>query len=383
MELDQAIQELSIKDDGPLILSNQAQYCSIERNKCSIVGRFLNPSLQRMSNWILDMPRIWRLYSRVRGVALSQERFQFFFNSEDDLIEILKTGIWTQDEWCVVMERWVEKPTEDSLMFVPVWLRLRNIPINYYTEDTIKKIAGCVGQVLKVELDLEKSQAQDYVRVQVLFDVRNPLRNSKEVQTPSGEVVSVSFDFERIRKRCFYCQRLTHEKNVCPQSKSEINKETAVHPRSCDSGLIEGKAVLRKNTEKNLYPDKLSTLTKASCMVHSENIQSSFKKVCIPNLSISSAGNGDYEMISELPLGVTDASSSGLSIKQKNPRKRKASLIRKKQELKGDTKGKEDSLNIEFASIIKRKKESTGVETSEEIEKDEFAVVHHEPLQYD
>jgi len=281
------------------------------------------------------------------------------------------------------MERWVEKPTEDSLMFVPIWLRLRNIPINYYTEDTIKKIAGCVGQVLKVELDLEKSQAQDYVRVQVLFDVRNPLRNSKEVQTPSGEVVSVSFDFERIRKRCFYCQRLSHEKNVCPHSKSEINKETAVHPRSCDSGLIEGKAALRKNTEKNLFPDKLSTLTKASCMVHSENIQSSFKKVCIPNLSISSAGNGDYEMISELPLGVTDASSSGLSIKQKNPRKRKASLIRKKQELKGDTKGKEDSLNIEFASIIKRKKESTGVETSEEIEKDEFAVVHHEPPQYD
>ena len=152
---------------------------------------------------------------------------------------------------------------------------------------------------------------------------------------------------------------------------------------SINPELIEGKAVLRKNTEKNLYPDKLSTLTKASCMVHSENIQSSFKKVCIPNLSISSAGNGDYEVISELPLGVTDASSSGLSIKQKNPRKRKASLIRKKQELKGDTKGKEDSLNIEFASIIKRKKESTGVETSEEIEKDEFAVVHHEPLQYD
>jgi len=98
MDLDQAIKEMSINDDSPLILSNQAQFCSIERNNCSIVGRFLNPSHQRMSNWILDMPRIWRLYSRVRGVALSQERFQFFFKSEDDLIEILKTGVWTQDE---------------------------------------------------------------------------------------------------------------------------------------------------------------------------------------------------------------------------------------------------------------------------------------------
>lgn len=67
-----------------------------------------------------------------------------------------------------------------------------------------------------MELDLEKSQAQDYVRVQVVFDVRNPLRNSKEVQVPTGEVVSVTFDYEHIRKRCFLCQRLTYDKADCP-----------------------------------------------------------------------------------------------------------------------------------------------------------------------
>ena len=44
MDLDQAIKEMSINDDGPLILSNQAQFCSIERNNYSILGRFLNPS---------------------------------------------------------------------------------------------------------------------------------------------------------------------------------------------------------------------------------------------------------------------------------------------------------------------------------------------------
>jgi len=79
MDLDKAIMKMSIKDDGSLILSNQAKFSSMERNSCSIMGRFLNPPHQRMSNWILDMPRIWRLYSRVRGVALSQERYQFFF----------------------------------------------------------------------------------------------------------------------------------------------------------------------------------------------------------------------------------------------------------------------------------------------------------------
>ncbi|KAL9277760.1 hypothetical protein AtEden1_Chr00c002g0322591 [Arabidopsis thaliana] len=98
MELDQAIQELSIKDDGPLILSNQAQYCSIERNNCSILGRLLNPSHQRMSNWILDMPRILEVIFKSKRSCVITERFQFFFKSEDDLLEILKTGVWTQDD---------------------------------------------------------------------------------------------------------------------------------------------------------------------------------------------------------------------------------------------------------------------------------------------
>lgn len=67
--------------------------------------------------------------------------------------------------------------------------------------------------MLLVLFDPEKSQAQDYVCVRVLFDVRNPLRKSKEVQLPTGEIVAITFDYERIK--CFHCQRLTHEGRVC------------------------------------------------------------------------------------------------------------------------------------------------------------------------
>ncbi|ANM62508.1 Ta11-like non-LTR retrotransposon [Arabidopsis thaliana] len=168
-DLDKAIQNMSLEDNQPLILSNLPQFSSIERNSCSILGRFLNPENQRMSNWILDMPRIWRLSNRVRGVALSKERFQFFFKYEEDLEEILKTGVWTQDDWAVVMQKWIEKPPDDYLRFLPIWVRIRNIPVNYYTEDTIKEIAGCLGKVMQVVMDPEKSQVQDYVRVQFYF----------------------------------------------------------------------------------------------------------------------------------------------------------------------------------------------------------------------
>jgi len=307
-----------------------------------------------MSNWILDMPRIWRLYSRVRGVALSQERFQFFFKSEEDLIEILKSGVWTQDEWCVLMERWVEKPSDDSLLFLPVWIRLRNIPINYYTEDTIKEIAGCVGKVLTVELDLEKSQAQNYIRVQVLFDVRNPLRNFKEVLIPSGELISVSFDYERIRKRCFLCQRLTHEKSVCPFVSLGNSKESKKDLSFSDSGFLDGKSCLVNPGEK-IVPTKL------------------------PSLSADQASSIDSE---GFPFGFNESGASGLSIKQKNPRKRKASIVHNKQAARDGSKEKEVSLNVEFANAIKRKKEIADLERVDCMEKAVITVVPQEPPQY-
>jgi len=41
----------------------------------------------------------------------------------------------------------VEQQPEEYLVFLPVWVRLRNIHVNYYTEETIKEIASCLGEV--------------------------------------------------------------------------------------------------------------------------------------------------------------------------------------------------------------------------------------------
>ena len=58
----------------------------------------------------------------------------------------MKTCVWTQDDWGVVMQRWNEKPPSDYLMFLPILVRVRNIPVNYYTKETIKEIAVALGK---------------------------------------------------------------------------------------------------------------------------------------------------------------------------------------------------------------------------------------------
>lgn len=212
--IDMSMATLSMEEiDEPFEMPD---YFSSESNVMSIIGRILNPECLKMSSLILDMPRNWKIYDRVRGVALSQERFPFIFKYEHDMEEVLSKVVWTYNDWAIVIDRWREFPPEDYLQFMPIWVQIRNIPINYYTAKSIMALGELIGQVKVVAYDPRKAQNRDYVRVQVRFDVSRPLRRSKVVILPSGESTTVWYDFERIQKRCYECQRLTHERERCP-----------------------------------------------------------------------------------------------------------------------------------------------------------------------
>ncbi|CAA7035373.1 unnamed protein product [Microthlaspi erraticum] len=121
-----------------------------------------------MKSLFWDLPRAFNCFDRVRGVSLTKDTFH-----EEDLLKVLKVGVYTQDDWCVTLERWVEKPLDDFLTILPVWVRLYEIPVNYYNEATITDIARCPDNpargknLIKLPVPAPKS-------VPVVVDVQRP-----------------------------------------------------------------------------------------------------------------------------------------------------------------------------------------------------------------
>ncbi|XP_024009554.1 uncharacterized protein LOC112084588 [Eutrema salsugineum] len=190
--MDKALMAMSLEEEEvPFDLPDTPAYCSSDKNEFSLIGRLLNPECQKMANLILDLPRKWQKYDRVRGVALSRERFQFFFKYEHDLNEILDKGVHTFNEWALATERWEEQPSSESLQFVPIWVQIRNIPINHYTEEAITALGDLVGLVTEIAFDPTKAQNKEFVRVKVKFDVSKPLRQSKVINLPKGGSTTV------------------------------------------------------------------------------------------------------------------------------------------------------------------------------------------------
>lgn len=105
---------------------------------------------------------------------------------------------------------------------IPVWVHLRNIPGNHRTLKAIKDLGGFAGRVIEVVFDPLRVQSREYVRVRVRMDVTNQVRRTKVVNLPFGGQTTVLYDFERLQKRCYNYQRLTHEQEKCPILNKDI-----------------------------------------------------------------------------------------------------------------------------------------------------------------
>lgn len=175
----EVMQGMSLEEDKSIVIPQDDTFCAMERGGRSLLGRLLNPECQNMARMLRMMPKIWKVYERVKGIALTRERFQFVFDLETDIQTVLKQGFWTFDDWGMAMERWVEYPPKNFLQTTVIWARLRNIPVNYLTLKTIDAIAYGIGHVKVIEFDPEKPLLNDYVRVQVIIDLNQPIRDKK------------------------------------------------------------------------------------------------------------------------------------------------------------------------------------------------------------
>lgn len=144
---DAAFGALSLEDDDPIELPDSPRFRVFDENATSVLGRLLNPDCQIMAKMIDAMPRVWRMVGRVCGIALSKEKFQFIFKREEDLQTVLNDRPCSYDHWTMIMERWIPYPPPDFLTSFDVWVRIRNIPMNHFTIETMDTLGSAIGKV--------------------------------------------------------------------------------------------------------------------------------------------------------------------------------------------------------------------------------------------
>ncbi|KAL0749147.1 hypothetical protein Bca101_031150 [Brassica carinata] len=118
-----------------------------------------------------------------------------------------------------------------------IWIRIRHIPLVYFTIDTMYALAKEIGKVEEIAYDPKVSQTKDYIRARITFNVDNPAKVTRKLNVESSDPVTIEFEYEKIHKRCFHCFRLTHEKIRCPHLRKGFFKEK---PHTLETQLLRG-----------------------------------------------------------------------------------------------------------------------------------------------
>lgn len=163
-----------------------------------------------------SLPRTWGLTSRVQGRVLDDTYVQFLFQSEVDLLSVQRREPWIFNNWFVAFQTWEDFPDFDFLTTIDLWVQIRGLPLPYVSENTVRRIAGSLGEVIELDfLDVVTNHIR-FIRVRVRFGITDSLRFFRRLRFQSGERAMVGFQYERLRRICSHCFQLTHQRSYCP-----------------------------------------------------------------------------------------------------------------------------------------------------------------------
>lgn len=202
-------------DNVPFTIPQAIVHQAVEENRFCLIGRPVMPRKQNLRQIIATLPRSWGLVGLARGRIVEQRRFQFIFPSEESLETVMRRGPWSFADRMLILEKWTPEMVPNALNFIPFWIQIRGIPLQFMNLGVINSIARSLGDRMEVDFDEATVVRVQFVRVRINWNVNHPLKFQRNFQFSPGENTVLSFFYERLRGFCNVCGMMTHDSGRC------------------------------------------------------------------------------------------------------------------------------------------------------------------------
>ncbi|KAL0455499.1 UNVERIFIED_CONTAM: hypothetical protein Slati_0889100 [Sesamum latifolium] len=184
----------------------------------------------------------------LQHISATANGFYFFtFKTPAFMEEVMEEGLWLFQGQPVVLQAWEQGMSlrRYKHMQVPVWIRHRHLPMEYWTEDGLSVVASGVGVLLYTDKITKFCSQLDYARVCIMLDYHSKLPRHLVVLSPilrEGNAVPIKVDveYEWLPMRCTQCCSLGHNRKNCPEV--QVRKETvpmSVFVQKQQSNLVD------------------------------------------------------------------------------------------------------------------------------------------------
>jgi len=223
----------------------------IERNKkawdCFVLGQFYSdPPAQGTIHNIVN--GIWS--KNFRDIVVSKmagNAFLFRIPNSSTRSRVLNQRLWQIDGQTMFVAKWDPGvvPAKPELTSAPIWLELRNVPLQVFHEEGLQRIAGLVGDPKFLHPATANKTNLEVARVFTLIDPRKPLPEAVNVQFDSGAVQRILVSSPWMPPVCGFCKAIGHSLRHC---------KTA--PITCQECLSSSHSSLQCPKQKTNGPKK-------------------------------------------------------------------------------------------------------------------------------
>ncbi|KAL0295159.1 UNVERIFIED_CONTAM: hypothetical protein Sradi_6849600, partial [Sesamum radiatum] len=181
-------------------------------------------------------------------VSANSAGFYFFrFQTIAYMEEVIEGGPWLFQGQPIVLQSWQQGMSlrRQKHTTVPVWIKLKHLPMEYWTEDGLSAVASGVGVPLYVDRVTKECSRLDYARVCVMLDYSTVLPRHVVLISPvlhEGKEIPIKVDIEYdwLPQRCRKCCSLGHSVVNCPEEKRRnVSAPAMVFVRKAQGNNVE------------------------------------------------------------------------------------------------------------------------------------------------
>lgn len=122
-------------------------------------------------------------------------------------------------------------PKKPELTSAPIWLELRNVPLQFFNEEGLEHVAGLVGDPKFLHPMTANKTNLEVAKVFTIIDPRKPLPEAVNVQFDSGEIVRVLVSSPWMPPVCSHCKGIGHTLKRCSKAPVTCHRcNSTVHP---------------------------------------------------------------------------------------------------------------------------------------------------------
>ncbi|KAG7578919.1 Reverse transcriptase domain [Arabidopsis thaliana x Arabidopsis arenosa] len=161
---------------------------------------------------------LWKPSAEMFVMDLPRQFFMVRFQSEEEYMSVLTGGPWRIFGSYLMVQAWSPEfdPIKDEIVTTPVWVRISNVPVNFYHKQILMGIARGLGKPIKVDQTTLSFERARFARVCVEVNLKKPLKGSLLI---NGERYFVAY--EGLTNICSSCGLYGHLVHNCPRGRQE------------------------------------------------------------------------------------------------------------------------------------------------------------------